>query len=166
MELAARCYPCTRCHQQVIICPICDRGNRYCGPACSAAARAESLRSAGRRYQSSQCGKHKHAARQQSYRQRWMKKVTHQGSPPSSFRDLLPEKTRTPPIQAPSPAGAQVHCHFCGCLCAPLVRTDFFRGRQRLYSFSDRMASSPGADLHHAIVFANVNDQKSNRRLP
>jgi len=46
----ARLYVCPRCGEQVWICPRCDRGNQYCGRACSTAARRESVRAAGARY--------------------------------------------------------------------------------------------------------------------
>lgn len=67
---AHRLYLCARCRRQVSICTRCDRGNRYCSPNCATAARRDSLRYAGRRYQMTDTGRIKHNARQQSYRQR------------------------------------------------------------------------------------------------
>ena len=81
----ARVFVCARCRRQVLICSRCDRGQQYCGARCSALARAESLRAAGRRYQQSRRGRHCHAERQRRYRHRcregaWQEKVTHHGS--------------------------------------------------------------------------------------
>ena len=77
----ARVFVCARCRRQVLICSRCDRGQQYCGARCSALARAESLRAAGRRYQQSRRGRHCHAERQRRYRYRcregaWQEKVT------------------------------------------------------------------------------------------
>ena len=48
METSARLFHCARCGRQVRICSRCDRGNRYCGSDCARAARADSVRAAGR----------------------------------------------------------------------------------------------------------------------
>jgi len=61
---------CARCREQVLLCSRCDRGQRYCGRACSRAARLESRRAAGRRYQRSRAGRLTHAARSRRWRQR------------------------------------------------------------------------------------------------
>jgi len=69
------------CQQCFFICARCDRGDRYCSTRCGRAARAHSLRQAGRKYQASRDGRFAHAARQ--HRQR--EKVTHQSSPEFAF---------------------------------------------------------------------------------
>jgi len=67
--------------QVFFICARCDRGDRYCSGGCRHTARAESLRQAGRRYQTSREGRFGHAARQQRQRE----KVTHQGPQEFAF---------------------------------------------------------------------------------
>ena len=144
MELPlARLCKCPRCGQMFLVCSRCDRGQLYCCSACSQAARRDSLRAAGRRYQNSRSGRHRHAARQRRYRAR-RKKVTHQGSPPQDVNAAIPvgpivgaDEVLTSPVSAqvqepvhaafPSPP---THCHFCGCLCAPFVRLKFLRHRR------------------------------------
>ncbi len=69
------------CQQCFFICARCDRGDRYCSTVCREAARVQSLRQAGRKYQASRDGRFAHAARQQRQRE----KVTHQGPPKLAF---------------------------------------------------------------------------------
>ena len=81
----ARLFLCARCQRQVRICSRCDHGQQYCGASCAAACRVESVRAAGRRYQSSRRGRHHHAERQRRYRARCREsvqtqEVTHHGS--------------------------------------------------------------------------------------
>jgi hypothetical protein len=76
-----RWYACAACHQAVLICPQCDRGNIYCAGGCARQRRQASQRRASARYQQTPQGKHRHAARQAAWRGR-KKKVTHQGSDP------------------------------------------------------------------------------------
>ena len=83
----ARFFLCGRCRAQVLLCRRCDRGQRYCGSACAHAARRDSLRAAGRRYQSTRAGRFAHADRSRRYRQR-CNNVTHH-SPP-----LVPDGSR------------------------------------------------------------------------
>ena len=80
MELPGRLFVCAACRVQVMICSHCDRGQIYCPGPCALRARRESLRAAGRRYQSTRRGRHAHAERTRHYRAR-RNKVTHQGSP-------------------------------------------------------------------------------------
>ena len=90
MEETARVFTCARCHCPVVVCSRCDRGQSYCGRACATAARACSLRAAGRRYQATRRGRFTHAARQRRYRRGLAaKKVTHQGSLSPGLGDLL-----------------------------------------------------------------------------
>ena len=52
------------------LCRRCDRGQRYCGPACRARARIQQFRAANARHQRSEAGCEDHRERQQRYRQR------------------------------------------------------------------------------------------------
>ena len=90
MDRSARLFLCARCRDQVLLCSHCDRGQHYCGPACSSKSRNERRREAAERYQSSRRGRLKHAARSASWRRRRRSlrqssalggadKVTHQG---------------------------------------------------------------------------------------
>jgi hypothetical protein len=133
MQNPARLFHCARCHRQVVICSRCDRGQIYCGADCAQSARRESLRQAGRRYQGSRRGRHRHAERQRRYRRRGQE-VTHQGSPPLA-RDasLRADSEVTVAISTPlSPAQAPeagLRCGFCARLCGRFVRRGFLRRR-------------------------------------
>lgn len=109
---AGRLLCCARngCRRVIFLCSSCDRGNRYCSPACSQAARQARQRAAGARYQRTRRGRLKHAARQARYRarRRIQQKVTHlstqEGSVPGNLRsrtdctavatEALPHATR------------------------------------------------------------------------
>ena len=91
----ARRFLCTRCRAPTLVCSHCDRGHIYCATGCAAAARQQSQREAGRRYQGSLRGRFRHAARTRRWRERQAllavpvalaematpQSVTHQGSP-------------------------------------------------------------------------------------
>lgn len=127
MEKNARLFNCLGCHQQTLVCGCCDRGNIYCGPACSKAARKASLLAAGRRYQNTYGGKLKHAARQRRYRACQKEKVTHQGSGFPLANDLLavePGDPFMPPMQI---RVSQHKCHFCHKRCSNFVRLGFMQ---------------------------------------
>ena len=92
MDRSARLFLCARCRDQVLLCSHCDRGQQYCGRACSSVSRRERRRETADRYQSSCGGRLKHAARSARWRQRRrsprqadagididVDKVTHQG---------------------------------------------------------------------------------------
>ena len=121
---AARFFLCGRCRAQVLICSHCDRGQIYCGARCAGAARRNSLRAAGRRYQASRRGRLTHAMRARRYRQR--KNVTHQGSPAARPDGLLSVTPAAAPDRSSQP---RWRCHRCGRPCPPLVRRDFRRRR-------------------------------------
>jgi hypothetical protein len=123
MENTARLYNCVRCHCQVTICSHCDRGNIYCGKRCALAAREESLRAAGKRYQSARGGRFKHAERQRRYRSQG-KKVTHQGSAEPPANDSLSTRSETPESVVVIEDEA-IYCHFCGRLCRDFLRLDY-----------------------------------------
>jgi len=127
METTARLLSCMRCHCQVLICRYCDRGQVYCSALCSLTARRHSMRQAGQRYQQTLPGRHKHARRQQRYRERQEQKVTHQSSQTVTLHDELPvrpDKGRVQPAKKPSSA---ICCHCCGKACSPFVRLNFLQ---------------------------------------
>ncbi len=103
-----------RCRVQVIIYSRCDRGQIYCGAACSQAARRESQRDAGRRYQGGRRGRFAHAERARRYRRRRRQKnnVTNQGSPAMPPDGLLAADSmavaRRPRQTPPSPLCANL----------------------------------------------------------
>ena len=142
-DATGRFFLCARCRAQVLICSCCDRGNIYCEQDCAQRSRRESLREAGRRYQSSHRGRRKHAARSRAYRAR-QQNVTHHGSPQQSTDDVMPKyvsvevsvssgpSASTPQTPRWSPLQAPWRCCWCGHPCAPFVRMDFLRrGRGR-----------------------------------
>lgn len=143
VEKDARLFICARCQRQVIICRDCDRGNIYCSPQCSKAARRDSLRKANQRYQSTFKGKHKHAERQRRYRLRQraklqkIKKVTHQGYLNFTPHDSLSLQS-DPQFEAVLNRPKTIVCHFCHRLCSPFLRTGFLHqsSRQAGLSFS------------------------------
>jgi hypothetical protein len=123
----ARLFVCARCREQVLLCSRCDSGQRYCGRTCSRAARLESRRAAGRRYQRSRAGRLAHAARSRRWRQRRRQVcaseqradqdaaaldggvinfVTHQGSP-------------APALDAPLPPAAELAAAVSGARASP-----------------------------------------------
>lgn len=67
------------CRQMFTICVGCDRGQRYCSPACRAAARRQQRSQANRRYQQSADGREAHRKCQRRYRERSGGGVTDQG---------------------------------------------------------------------------------------
>jgi hypothetical protein len=91
MDRVGRLFLCARCRDQVLLCSHCDRGQQYCGRACSSVSRRERRRQTAQRYQNSRGGQIKHAARTACWRQRRrslrqasvgdINKVTHQGCP-------------------------------------------------------------------------------------
>ena len=126
MQASSRLYQCTRCHAQVIICSRCDRGQRYCNGGCAQTARADSLKRAGKKYQSGRSGRFNNATRQKHYREQKQQKVTHQGSTPKRLHDLLLIRLiQLNKVNRPSFPGVGVYCHHCGAVCKPFLRHDF-----------------------------------------
>jgi hypothetical protein len=139
MREAGRLFVCARCRTQVVLCSRCDRGNVYCGRACSQVARRTSMHEAGRRYQASRAGRFAHAERARRYRARH-KNVTHQGSAIAGPDDLLPAVT-TPARPAPrsdiEPGASSTtrdtqvpRCSRCGASRAQAVRQGWLRRRR------------------------------------
>ena len=98
------------------LCSRCDRGQRYCGPACRRQARLRQHREANRRYQQSPEGRLDHRDRQQQYRERRCRaRVTDQGSisiisPASLPRGQGAVMNAQPPARYGAP-----QCRICGC---------------------------------------------------
>jgi hypothetical protein len=131
MQSSSRLYQCCRCHAQVIVCRRCDRGQRYCTDGCSQAARKESIKRAGGKYQATRPGRINNAARQQRYRERQQQKVTHHRSLAIMLRDLLqPLPDELKKVDMPVEPGATVRCHHCGAVCDPFLRSDFLHSSQ------------------------------------
>lgn len=134
MKPSARLFNCARCHAQCLICRRCDRGQRYCGADCSGQARRESQRRASRRYQSTPRGRHANAARQRVHQRGKREKVTHQGSPNTTTKALLPvraEKVVDSSSVSDRSAVPALYCHVCHEQCNPLLRRDFLRSSSR-----------------------------------
>jgi hypothetical protein len=74
------------------------------------------VRAAGRRYQQTRRGRHRHAARQRRYRERAAKKVTHHRSTPAHETSSLSLRARIPVCAGP------LRCDRCGLALAPRVR--------------------------------------------
>jgi hypothetical protein len=127
MEHSARIFNCVRCHNQVIICSCCDRGNIYCGSICSQESRKESHRRSDKRYQDTYRGRVNHANRQRRYRECKQKNVTDHGSKETTTNDLLQlDINEAVKIVRED----ELRCHFCGHSCDQLLRTSFL-GRER-----------------------------------
>ena len=154
-EQTGRFFLCARCQAQVLLCSQCDRGQRYCAAECANITRLNRQREAGKRYQQSRSGRHKHAARMQQWRKRRAdaaKIVTHHCSQATPADAVLPGNESPPAISPDSPALspcspissvaiavgaiANTHsemlapvwrCHWCKSPCPALVRQGFLR---------------------------------------
>lgn len=149
---SGRLYSCLRCHELVVVCRKCDRGNLYCFGGCSQIRRMESKRRASRNYQSSIKGKLKHA--ECEARRRARKKVTDQGSHETEDRDSLVIGDRTEPeveclateelgtVDSPISGEAKAvepgeavkviqemqYCRCCGSCCGTFLRLEPWQG--------------------------------------
>jgi hypothetical protein len=129
MDGGVRQYHCVRCLILVMICGACDRGNIYCGPACSGPARKESQKLSAQIYQKTRNGAILHAKRAKTHRLLKAKNnpkveiVTHQGSPKLGAHDLLKAAVILPFTLN------SMHCHFCGRACCEFVRVGFYKER-------------------------------------
>ena len=142
MNYSNRFYNCVRCHQQVIICTYCDRGNIYCSGKCAKLARKENLKQAGRRYQNTARGKLMHAARQAKYKRTQNKKMTHQGSP------VQPVETESTQGITRDSEGDVVtdcnRCHFCKKNASKFLRYRFLDDLvEKRQSSSEDLAQGP-----------------------
>jgi hypothetical protein len=126
IQKTARFFSCFCCHQQVVICSHCDRGNLYCGAMCSQRTRILNHRIANQTYQQSLKGRLKHAQRQQRYRAQKIttsKKVTDRGSPDLPAHDVLPDR----PDEGRTQLVDTTRCHFCGDVVSHFLRNGFLR---------------------------------------
>jgi hypothetical protein len=143
--ISARRFVCARCQAEVVVCNACDRGRRYCGSECSSQARGESLRKAGRRYQSGSAGSVAHARRARRYRhrRRWPPQqqpppplplllpppntVTHQSSQAAGESDVLAVTLNEVAQRTDCEASRQWQCCWCARTGHSEVRRDFLR---------------------------------------
>jgi hypothetical protein len=153
LDRPARLFLCVGCRIQVVLCSHCDRGNRYCSRACWRQVHDVARREAASRYQRSRCGRVRHAARSQRWRQRAARhavadvdadiachadgdaahKVTHQGSPVGVAAAPLVACTSditsiaTDPL-ADAPASSAVRrCYRCAAAQPDWLRQDYLR---------------------------------------
>jgi hypothetical protein len=135
---------------QVLLCSRCDRGQRYCGRACSRAAREDSRRQIARRYQCSRAGRIAHAARSRRWRQQHRSCtppdhgdaetdidinnfVTHQGSAnpyPDAPLPSCEQATQRVPVDATAnvaPTSMAARCRRCASALSPWTRQGFLR---------------------------------------
>ena len=151
-DQTGRLFLCARCQAQVLVCSQCDHGQRCCAIGCSAITRRICQREAGKRYQQSRAGRHKHAARMHQWRLRRAasaKIVTHHGSQVTPADAVLLLNESTPAIPSDSQSlslctsstsesivVATTHsgivapvwrCHWCQSPCPALVRQGFLR---------------------------------------
>ena len=128
--IAARIYTCACCAAEVLICPACDRGQRYCGKACREQARRVAQRSASKKYQSTRAGKVNHARRQGRYRERGRQTqreiVTHQGSQEVRADDLLQSRLDDMASAARQSVPGRT-CRWCGRPVTGVVRRGWLR---------------------------------------
>ena len=135
---SARFFLCALCREQVVLCRGCDRGQIYCSKTCSQQRRTERQREAKARYANSRAGRHNNAQRQARHRARLRDQktpipqiVTDQGSALGHPPDNL-VRDRSGSINKPRKhQTTDIHCHFCGQCCDPLLRSDFLSPVQR-----------------------------------
>ena len=155
-----RRFYCARCREAVVICRRCDRGQRYCGSACSAEARRESLRRAGKRYQASPAGREANAERQRRFRRRRVSGVTHRGyqnpsdrpqsprtaSLVSRWNEHQPSRDATSDGRTPSTrvtSAEEPLCSRCSCPCSHFSRFGFLERRLSARSWAAMKARIP-----------------------
>ena len=163
VDSVGRMFLCARCREPVVLCSRCDRGNRYCGDACSTEARRDFVRDAGRRYQTGSGGRAMHAARSRRWRLRRKAKaaadsvdertVTHHGSPvePVELPSVVTPSLSITVIPTAPEAAAQPPrrvCPRCACPISPFVRQRF--ARKRYPTRPQRSIGSRGPPQWHA----------------
>jgi hypothetical protein len=144
----ARRYHCARCHQPVVICRRCDRGNIYCFDGCAQAAQKERCKRNAKRYRDSTKGRRSTAARQR--RNRLRQAMAGSDPEPSKQHQDTPESVLAEPDATPcnlpivthrgsvdEPGGAPllflptplrvVYCNGCQRTCSEAMRLDFLR---------------------------------------
>jgi hypothetical protein len=113
----------SECQAVFWICQHCDRGQRYCSPACRAQARLQQRRRANCRHQRSPEGRLDHRDRQREYRRRCARRVpqarvTDQGSlsiiSPAPYRCGIPKAVPVVAAWLGIRAGHGLRCAICG----------------------------------------------------
>ena len=143
MEPTARLYQCTLCHKQMTICSKCDHGQIYCDDGCSSIARKKSLKAAGKRYQETDNGKRKHAARQARYEMRLKINLTHHTSPLTLQSAPIQKLENNADKAKTGHQNTTLCCCFCGKPVSFWLRNDFLR--RRGYKKSIPFAECPQA---------------------
>lgn len=128
-----RQFCCDRCGRLTVICSGCDRGNRYCGPECARASRAETCRNTSRRHQRTPHGRRNHRRRQKLYRLRVAARAAAELTAASGA--AAPSVQASPP---PPPPAAPRSASGRPCASATSNRA---RDRFRHYSLSRRLHS-------------------------
>lgn len=144
----ARRYHCARCHQPVLICSYCDRGNIYCFDGCARAAEKERCKRNAKRYRDSAKGRRSTATRQRNNRLRQAMSGSdpepskqHQDTPepasaePDATSSDLPIVTHRGSVDEPGSAPLislptqprVVYCNGCQRACNEAMRIDFLR---------------------------------------
>jgi hypothetical protein len=140
----ARLFVCARCREQVVLCSHCDRGQRYCGRACSGTARREAQRAAAQRYQRTRAGRLAHADRSRRWRQRQRELAAIDAGGPAHFVTHQGWQAKVPaaPLTVSEPGHAAsvialdapmlgARCRRCAAPLSPWVRQGFVRHGQR-----------------------------------
>lgn len=136
---SARLLLCSQCSAMVLVCRACDRGQRYCGLACSTAARKQAQREAAQRYQSGPTGRAVHAGRSRRWRERQrvpeneQPAVTHQGGTAGS-QEVSAAPHQSPQAPPPPSTGLplQLRCICCYDGVSQWMRWGPLRHRRRL----------------------------------
>ena len=118
---------CAVCRTLTQLCGSCFRGQSYCSASCRLAARRCSLRAAGKRYQRTETGRLKHAARQRAYAARRSARPSGPASSPAPLaerpssqgiqlatRPTLPTSAPRPGVSHSSATAAPWACLRCG----------------------------------------------------
>jgi hypothetical protein len=92
------------------LCTHCDQGHRHCSKPCSAAARRQSLRRAGAKYQATAAGKRAHCKRQNRYEAR-RKILTHQSPGEEAATATVPSLPATSTISVATTGGTRTWSH-------------------------------------------------------
>lgn len=120
---------CPVCDSIFSICHSCYRGQKYCTEPCRIAARKLQARLATARYQSLDSGRKKHRLRQNAYRRRQLKNVTHESSRVSEIKLEPPTGVATHELDRR--LWAARHCVVC---------------RWKIDFFSNEFTASPATD--------------------
>jgi hypothetical protein len=96
------------CRQVFFLCSRCDHGDRYCRPECRDRARRRVRHDAAVAYARSFKGRRAAARRQQRYRERLRKKVTHPGGEEVGPRATLSSPPAASSTTAPTTGGEEI----------------------------------------------------------